>query len=304
MSEPAAEGGSVEFDFALPEPIDTLSFEAPAGTTDSGAVTPNPAWSTLKDILPREFHGQVDPILSKWDQDVQARFQTNAAKVREEYAKYDAYEPIVQQGIPADQLLASHNIISQMNANPVQFFERFKAVLIQQGLYTEAAKVQDHIEDITDENTLGHDPRFDQLAQQQQQLAAQQQQFFQTVEQQRIAALESETDARIDQQIASDFDSLESQVGKLPEDVRDMVIDQSLLLMNKLGRPVSVREGYQEVVRIRERMLSTPRPGQLAPRVVPTGGGFPAQQADPNAHKTREGRLAAMQQIIERDRSS
>lgn len=79
-----------------------------AGSGTDGGTGGNPSWGELLSALPDEYHEKVTPVLSKWDQGVQQRFE----KVQSEWEpwkKYrDTYKPEeVEWGLSLAQSLAN-----------------------------------------------------------------------------------------------------------------------------------------------------------------------------------------------------
>lgn len=281
----------------MPEFNLDVSFETP-GTGTAEPVIPeaggdtgvNPAWDTLKEKLPKEFHNQIDPILAEWDKGVQQKFQQNAEELR----KYEAWKEFVDSGADPQQLRVASQMAQNLNTDPVTFYNNLASMLRERGLLQEAAQVQQKADEELEDLEQVNDPRIDQLARQQEAL-------IQGLTAQQQAQMQAEADARIAQQVQSDMAALESKTGPLPDWVKDEVFNRGAIMTQRLGRPVGLQEAFIEFQKIRQQVLNTPRPGETAPRVVPGGGGFPARKPDKEALKTFEGRGAAIADILRRE---
>lgn len=284
----------------IPEFNLDVSFDEPGATvepTAGGEVTPadtpgvNPAWDTLKEKLPKEFHSQIDPILSEWDKGVQQKFQQHAEELR----RYDAWKEFVDNNVDPGQLRVASQMAQNLNNDPVTFYNNLASMLRERGLIQEAQQAQQAADNAETLEGLEQvtDPRVDALAQQQQRL-------IEGLAAERQAQQQAEADARLNQQIQGEMAALEAKTGELPQWVKDEVFSRGAIMTQQLGRPVPLQEAFIAFQQVRQQMLNTPRPGENAPRVVPGGGGFPANRPDPNALKTYDGRTAAIADIIKR----
>lgn len=217
------------------------------------------------------------------------------AKFRQHQEQIAPFKSIIEQQLDPNDLVGAYGLVQQMNENPLEFFERFKQLLIQQGLYQEAAEVQAAQQQAEQQDPEGEfrDPRVDQLQKQQeqflQQIAAQQQAEAQAAQQQELQS-----------KIQSEMQFIRDRVGNIPDWVEVEIYDRAALMTAREGRPVSLVEAYQEIQSLRQQMLSVPRPGAQAPKVIPAGGGYPQPQVDREALKTEGGRLDAIKATVAR----
>lgn len=288
------------------EPIEPTSFDfgdldfgdstGPSGTeqqtfptagAENQQVTENPAWVTLKEKLPKEFHSQIDPILKDWDAGVKRQFEANKSR-------YSAFDPLIEQGITPDAIQQAMGIVERINSEPLAFYEQMRDLLLQNGMIEEAEQVQDKIEDLEEEQgQQSTDPRVDQILQAQQQLAN-------SIQAQQAERAQQEAAARADRQIKAELQAIESRVGTLPEWAKVELFNRAAFLSEQQDRDVSLIEAYRDMQALRQQMINQPRPGAQAPRVVPSGGGFPAPARDKDALKTSDGRIAAGMDIARR----
>lgn len=276
-------------DAVLDDPTPVADTTTSVADTGTGV---NPAWDTLKEKLPAEFHSQVDPILSEWDKGVQQKFQQNAEELR----KYEAYKEFVEGNVDPNELRVSRQLVQNLNTDPLTFYNNLASMLRENGLLQEAAQVQAKADDLEGLEQVA-DPRIDALAKQQQEIVA-------ALQAERQAQLQAQADARWDAQIKSDMEFIESKTGPLPEWAKTEVVNRAGLMTQQLNRPVSLVEAYKDFQKTRQQILNTPRPGEKAPRVVPGGGGFPQQKPNPDALKTYEGRSKAIADILARENGS
>lgn len=298
MSAPMPEGGtdpSLEIPEAPEFNLD-VTFDEPTSATAEPVVQEatetgvNPAWDTLKEKLPKEFHSQVDPILAEWDKGVQQKFQQNAEELR----KYEAWKEFVDSGADPQQLRVAAQMAQNLNTDPLTFYNNLASMLRERGLIQEAAQVQAKADEELENLEQVTDPRIDVLAKQQEML-------IQGLTAERQQQMQADADARLQQQVQSEMAELEAKTGPLPEWAKNEVYNRGALMTQQLGRPVSLKEAFIAFQQVRQQMLNTPRPGENAPRVVPGGGGFPARKPNTEALKTYDGRTAAIAEIIQRE---
>lgn len=290
MSEPTGEP-NLEVP-EVPEFNLDVTFEEPTTATAEPVVQEtgvNPAWDTLKEKLPKEFHSQIDPILSEWDKGVQQKFQQHAEELR----RFEAWKEFADSGTDPQQLRVAAQMAQNLNTDPLTFYNNLSTMLRERGLIQEAQQVEQKAEEELEALEQVNDPRIDTLAKQQEMI-------IQGLTAQQQAQMQAEADARIAQQVQSDMATLESKTGPLPDWVKNEVFNRGALMTQQLGRPVGLQEAFIEFQKVRQQLLNTPRPGETAPRVVPGGGGFPARKPDKEALKTFEGRGAAIAEIIQR----
>lgn len=84
-----------------------------------GAGGGNPAWGEFLTEVPQEYHSKVTPILQKWDQGVNERFN----KVHSEYADF---KPFKENGVTKQQLEQGLNLLNAISANPLEVWKAMK----------------------------------------------------------------------------------------------------------------------------------------------------------------------------------
>lgn len=79
----------------------------------------NPAWGEFLGAVPQEYHDKVTPILEKWDQGVNSRFD----KVHSEYADFKGFK---DNGITRQQLEQGLNLLNAISADPLEVWKAMK----------------------------------------------------------------------------------------------------------------------------------------------------------------------------------
>ena len=231
----------------------------------SGDTGGNPAWDSLRSKLdPVSFHSIQDD-LKNFDKNAESRISSLNQQLKE-------YNEL---GSP-EQLQSYATIAQRLDTEPEVIYNALGEFLKQNGRMPETeAELQTAVDDEEATNEYGEvpaDPRIAQLEQQQQQM-----QNF----------LAEQENFRIQQEADS---SLEQEIGELkkahPEftedDVREVLMRAAFQLQSG-GKANKLSEVAQEYVdKTVNRIRAVPRPGDSAPRLLPTSGGMPGgQQATP-----------------------
>lgn len=158
----------------------------------------NPAWKTLLDVLPQEFHTKVIPVL----QDLDARFASNA----EELKKYEAYKPLAEAGVPMDRIAETLRFAKELEDNPQEVFTRMNTlwelgfVPAEEAAKLAAPPADDSIEDWDGVDIQNH-PLIKQLSDQ---LTQVQQNFEQRTQAEQEAAELAEFERHVDSILEKD----------------------------------------------------------------------------------------------------
>ena len=235
---------------------------------DSGG---NPAWDSLRSKLdPVSFHSIQDD-LKNFDKNAESRISSLNQQLKE-------YNEL---GSP-EQLQNYATIAQRLDTEPETIYNALGEFLKQNGRMPETeAELQDAVDDeeATSEGVEATtDPRIAQLEQQQQQM-----QNF----------LAEQENVRIQQQADT---ALEQEIGELKkahpdfseDDVREVLMRAAFQLQSsgKAGKLSDVAQEY--VDKTVNRIRAVPRPGDSAPRLLPTSGGVPGgQQTTPLGKMSR-----------------
>lgn len=271
-------------DLSGAEPVDTSvsePVEAPVET--SGTPAPetggNPAWEPFRSEFDPITYSRLEPLLKDLDRGVQQRFEKNAQE-------YGWAKDLVGQGLQPEYVQQAVSFAQMVQEQPEAIYEKLHAYLSETGRLPNAATQEVLAKEVaneqqgTDPTAEGADPaqgfqlppevqkQLDELNQ----FKEQQQKF---IEEQAAA----EQARQEDEQLANEITSLrDAHPEYSDEDIRE-VLNRALLKMEQTGQPVSLADADQEYIAHLNRIRSTPRPGQLAPTLLPTSGGAPTSAA-------------------------
>jgi len=240
-------------------PVETA--EASPEVDSSGG---NPAWESLRTKLdPVSFHSIQDD-LKNFDKNAESRISSLNQQLKE------------YSGLGSPEQLQNYSAIAQrLDTEPEVIYNALGEFLKQNGRLPETAKeMQDAVdEEATDEyGEAPEDPRLAQLEQQQQQM----QQFLAQQEQVRV---QQEADSVLEQEIGA---LKQAHPDFSEDDVREVLMRAAFQLQSsgKAGKLSEVANEY--VDKTVNRIRAVPRPGDSAPKLLPTSGGMPGgQQAKP-----------------------
>lgn len=241
-------------------PVEETTEQQPA--EDSGG---NPAWDSLRSKLdPVSFHS-IQEDLKSFDKNAESRISS----LNQQLKQYN------ELGSP-EQLQNYATIAQRLDTEPETIYNALGEFLKQNGRLPETeAEMQDAVdeEEATNENGEAPvDPRLAQLEQQQQQM----QDFLAEQEQMKI---QQEADTALEQEIGE----LKSAHPDFSEDDVQEVLMRAAFKLQSSGKAVKLSDVAQEYVdKTVNRIRAVPRPGDSAPRLLPTSGGVPGgQQAKP-----------------------
>lgn len=237
--------------------VDTAAPESAVETTgpDDSNGGFNPAWEPIREKLGDPHFELIKGQLAEWDKGVNKRFES----LNQEFSPYK------ELGSP-EELRSYREIVEQINANPEAIYESLQEFLRENGRLPNAQETQDIQDELESDETdaVARDPRVDDLAKQQEQI----QQFL--VEQ---AAREEQ--AKADATLNDEIAQLTSERGYSQDDLNEIISRTLTLSQQNPNRIVSLKEGADQFDALRDRILSTPRPGDSAPKLLPTSGGTP-----------------------------
>ena len=252
----------------------------------SGDTGGNPAWDSLRSKLdPVSFHNIQDD-LKNFDKNAESRISS----LNQQLKQYN------ELGSP-EQLQNYAAIAQRLDTEPEVIYNALGEFLKQNGRLPET---QQEMQDAVDEEeaTSGNDeapvdPRLAQLEQQTQQM----QEFLSQQEQMRI---QQEADVVLGQEI----DELKQAHPDFTEDdVREVLMRAAFQLLSS-GKAAKLSDVAQEYVdKTVNRIRAVPRPGDSAPRLLPTSGGMPGgQQAKPLGKLSRNDIQSLIASSIEQGR--
>ena len=231
--------------------------EAPETTGPDTTGGFNPAWEPIKEKLGDAAFQLIQPELGKWDQGVNKRFET----INSEFSPYK------DLGTP-EELQNYKNIVQQMDENPEAMYEALGNFLKENGRMPTQKETQEIADEVESEETSSEttDPRYEELAKGQEQIR-------QFLEQQQEAEIQAQAESELNEEIST----LESQRGYSKDDMQE-IIRTAAFLSSQSDKVVPLSAAADQFDALRERILTTPRPGDSAPRLLPTSGGNAAAQ--------------------------
>jgi hypothetical protein len=250
---------------------------------DSGG---NPAWDSLRSKLdPVSFHN-IQEDLKNFDKSAESRISS----LNQQLKQYN------ELGSP-EQIQNYAMIAQRLDTEPEVIYNALGEFLKQNGRLPETAQeMQDAVdeEEATNETaTSSNDPRFAQLEQQQQMM----QNFLAQQENMRV---QQEADTALEQEI-NELKSAHPEFSE--DDVREVLMRAAFQLQSS-GKTTKLSDVAQEYVdKTVNRIRAVPRPGDSAPRLLPTSGGMPGgQQAKPLGKLSRNDVQSLIASSIEQGR--
>lgn len=143
-----------------------------------------------------------------------------------------------------------------------------------------------------------YDQKLQELAQQQQAIA----QFLQN---QQLQAQRQQADREADTWLESELSKLKDPKYGFDEgDIQEIVRIAAFQAQQTGQDPVSLDAAVAQYTALRDRIRTTPRPGQLAPRLPSgPGGGTPQQQAIDPSNLSKDQRRELVAQMLQQNRS-
>lgn len=241
----------------------------------------NPFWGEVEKKIGPNLWQLIKPDLDKAD-------TTARQRIEAVNQQYDPWKKLVDQGITPEQVDRSIGVVRQLNdpQGQLQIFESLQTFLRENGRLPNNQELQEQVEEDADDE--GTDPRYDALEQQNQAIM----QFLQERQQAEVQQIANqEADTWLD----TELERLKNK-GYDGEDIKEIL----RIASSSLGADGRVPDNFDAAAShfdaLRDRIRTTPRPGQLAPRLpsgpgggTPQGGGI-----DPsNLSKTQRRELVA-----------
>jgi hypothetical protein len=268
---------------------DVSESSGPVGETTeqqtSGDVGGNPAWDSLRSKLdPVSFHS-IQEDLKNFDKNAESRISS----LNQQLKQYN------ELGSP-EQLQNYATIAQRLDTEPEVIYNALGEFLKQNGrLPNTEQELQDAVDDeeANESTDAPVDPRLAQLEQQQQQM----QEFLAQQENMRI---QQEADVALEQEI----NQLKSSHPDFSDDDVREVLMRAAFQLQSTGKAAKLSEVAQDYVdKTVNRIRAVPRPGDNAPRLLPTSGGMPGgQQATPLGKLSRNDIQSLIASSIEQGR--
>lgn len=234
--------------------------EAPAESTSG-----NPAWDSVRTKLDPISFRAIQDELKNWDKQAESRISS----LNQQLKSYS------ELGSP-EQLQNYAAIAQKLDTEPEVIYQALGEFLKQNGRMPETEQeLQDAVEDQGEGQENVVDPRLAQLEQQQDQMR-------QFLEQQEMVRVRQEADATLGQEIA---ELQAAQPDFTEDDIKEILMRAAFQLQsgNKAVKLSNVANEYLE--KTVNRIRAVPRPGDSAPRLLPTSGGVPGGNQNPSLGK-------------------
>ena len=239
-------------------PVETA--ETPAESTSG-----NPAWESVRTKLDPISFRAIEDELKNWDKQAESRISS----LNQQLKTYS------ELGSP-EQLQNYVAIAQKLDTEPEVIYQALGEFLKQNG---RMPQTEQELQEAVDEQEEGQenviDPRLAQLEQQQEQMR-------QFLEQQEMMRIQQEADATLDQEIA---ELRAAQPDFTEDDIKEILMRAAFQLQsgNKAVKLADVANEYLE--KTVNRIRAVPRPGDSAPRLLPTSGGVPGDSQAPSLGK-------------------
>lgn len=250
------------------DPQDENVFGTEDAVTDTaGTDNINPAWQELYQVLPDNLHVLAKPVLDKWEQETQGKFQ----RISEAQKAYEPYKEFVDQGIPADQLSQAYEVMNLINTDPQGFLAQMQAFYggdnsqqqqpQQQQQKTDPDSNADYASQFDEAPfNLAETPEYKQLKQQQDVIAG----FL-------AAEVEKKEQEAADAFVENQLNELKEKYGEYDE--------QYVVGLAVNGIPLE--EGVKRYQALVNSIRNTPAAQDSLPSIMSPGGGTPSEQINP-----------------------
>lgn len=226
------------------------------GNQSGGGDGNNPAWGSILNIVPEDYHQQLIPELRNWDSGVQNRFN-------QIHSQYEPYKQFIDNKIAPDTLNTAVNFVNALEANPsevINALQGYYGLTPQQAANVVSQQQNQQLNSNNDD--LGPmDPRieaeFRRLSQQNETMA-------QILIQQRDAELQKQEDTKLEQHLSKLHTDYSKKHGFDFDEQFVLAIAQNGVSLEK-----AVDEFYTRAANIAKNYV---RP---APNVISGGGGVP-----------------------------
>jgi hypothetical protein len=227
----------------------------PENGTPQASSGGNPAWENIRSTLDPISFQLVEPHLKEFDKHAESRISSLNSQLK----NYS------QLGTP-DQLKTYATIAQRLDTEPEVIHAALGQFLRDNGrMPKNEAEVTKAVED-QEEDFDFKDPRVDALAQQQEQMR----QFLEAQQSEQIAR-------KAEQDLDAELGSLRQARPELSREDEQEILQRAafLAMQGKDPNLEDVAADYFE--NVVNRIRSIPRPGDSAPRLLPTSGGVPSQ---------------------------
>lgn len=243
----------------------------------------NPSHAEFYQAIPKEYHDTVTPLLQKWDQGVQKRFE-------EVQSNYAPWQDVINSGNNPEDVVLALNVLQTMMNNPRQVFDALNEeyrFLEQQSQSTDLQNGQQ----LPGANGQGHSEPSDFQTAYDQRIAAMEANFQRLAEVQ-LQNMQEAQAAQEDQALDAELSNLRKQYGEYDED----------FVLAKMQAGMDAEEAVKTYQQLIARVAGQNQP---RPLILGTGGGnIPGQGLDPRKMSDKEAKSAAVQMIMAMNREN
>ena len=231
----------------------------------------HPSWSELMGALPSSLHSTVTPYLKNRDKN----YQDGINKVHSQYADY---KPLIENKVPRERIDYALQVAQAIEERPadiikaLQEFTGMSKAEATEVVNGEPGQVETELPD----ELLQH-PKFQEM-----------ERMLQTVAQHLVTQKQTEEQAKQDEQLTKDLETLRESKGDFDEEV--------VLTYAYMNPEKSLEEAVDWAKSKITAALETQR--RPAPRVLGQGGGTVNSQITPDQMKNPQDRKAVIAQML------
>lgn len=252
----------------------------------------NPFWGEVEKLTGPNVYKLIQPHLAKADTAARQRVEA----VNSKYAPWQQFE---QQGINPQHVQQALGVVHQLNTAPEQVFESLRSFLEREGRMPSQAELKQEVKEDLAETEGEPDSRDTQIKQLREQL----QQFQGFVTEQFTTQQQAKAAEEADSWLEGEVSRITQAGGYDKADVQE-IIRIAAFQSQQSGKEPDLDAAAQQFNAMRDRIRTTPRPGQLAPRLPSgPGGGSPQGQIDPSS-MTKEQRRELVANMLQRGNQS
>ncbi len=240
------------------EPLGDTGYTGGEPQGDGSGNGGNPAWSEFLEAVPQEFHEKVTPILKKWDEGVQNRFQ-------QVHSEYEPWKPIIGTGVEPGTAQFALQMLNAVQENPEMVWralgEHYKLFDTLNNNNNSGGSGSGQGQGEPNGDNDPYLPHINELKNQNQLLAK-------AILEQRQAALEAEEDAKLDELLTGLQNKYKGQGGFNEQFVLAM-------MQNGMEAEDAVKQYFEFVSQERKKLGL-----QNQPLIMGSGGGLPSPKTD------------------------
>lgn len=243
------------------------------GNVDPAAGGENPNWDTIKGKLDPVSWEQIRPDLEAFDKNVQTRITSQNEQFK--WAK-----ELVDSGVTPELVQQSLQVATRLDSEPEVVYQMLAEFLEKNGRMPTKAEQESELEENENENDSDPKPQESKaLAELKRQQEEMRQQWESYTEAQQQQALETQIRGQIEQELAD----LKQAHPEYSQAEIQWIIEHAAGKSNAnaasgIDTPVTISQAASEFAAMRDSILTSKRPGDSAPSLLPTSGGVGAAE--------------------------